>query len=100
MPISNDISYHKDSLVAQMWRAADASRDNNETVRMRAQAEFLALFMTPHYRTADDVLAELDKRYEARQNGTGYATWGMDDLRTMFKDDPKRPTSSVKKYVV
>lgn len=57
--------------------------------RCRGVAEVIALFMPPHFRTADEVAREAMKRWQAAQNGEPRRTAGLGDLKYTFPDDPK-----------
>lgn len=51
--------------------------------RARGKAEILALFMAPHFTTADEISQEAGNRYQARQTGnTTYTTKGLGSRRT------------------
>jgi hypothetical protein len=57
--------------------------------RCRGVAEVLALFMPPHFRTADEIAREAMKRWQAAQNGEPRRTPGLGDLKYTFPTDPK-----------
>jgi len=76
------------TLVQQMWDLLDARTaelmkpvPDEEILTTRGQArgiaQCLALFMQPHFSTADDVVREAVKRYKAKQEGTDYETPGL-----------------------
>lgn len=96
------------TLVQQMWQALDATMDSlmnppgdpekrELKVRARAQAEFIALFMKPHFTTADMVAVEARRRYNARQEDTPeydpeYETPGLGSKR--YTPPPGTPVLS------
>jgi hypothetical protein len=87
------------TLVQQMWDRADfvmdeltanmalqESEPNDERAaeilkqqgRLRGFAEFLAIFMQPHFSTEEECAQEIRRRWRARQNGdTDYVTKGL-----------------------
>lgn len=82
------------TLVAQVWDLLDDSmyeimaRDDypkkeSDKARARAFAEVLAIFMVPHFRTADDIAREAMRRYKAQQAGEEYETPGLGTLKYM-----------------
>jgi len=50
-------------------------------VRARAFAECIAIFMPPHFTTADDVAREAKMRYNAKQAGDEHQTAGLGQRR-------------------
>lgn len=51
--------------------------------RARGKAEILALFMAPHFTTADEIRDEAIRRWQARQSGDRtYQTKGLGSRRT------------------
>lgn len=78
-------------LVEQMWAKADeayvellTAKENhveNAVARWqgacRVAAELIALFMTPHFRTGDEVVREIVKRKEMKDKGEQYETPGL-----------------------
>jgi hypothetical protein len=89
------------TLLEQAWGILDQhmgivqsiDKDHPERViwmaRCRGVAEVLALFMPPHFRTADEIAREAMKRWQAAQNGEPRRTAGLGDLKYTFPDDPK-----------
>lgn len=82
------------TLLQRMWDELDATMNslkndapgspelNELKVRARAQAEFIAMFMVPHFRTANEVAKEAMRRYQARQGGDKeYETPGLGTRR-------------------
>jgi hypothetical protein len=64
--------------------------------KARGMAEIIALFMTPHYRDANEVAAEAQRRANARANqDTDYETRGLGHLRLA-----PPPGSDMEKYKV
>lgn len=77
-----------DKLDAEMVKIKSAPTSSAEQVdvlqatqRARAFAEVLAIFMVPHFRTADDIAREAAKRYKAKQAGEDYETPGLGSRR-------------------
>lgn len=80
------------TLVEQVWEKLDAEMDNlmktpsghANTIaikaRLRAFAEVLAIFMTPHFTSADDIAREAGRRYKNRDDET-YETAGLKSRR-------------------
>jgi hypothetical protein len=78
------------TLVEQMWDKLDTEfykivHDGLDSVenkaRARAIAECIAIFSPPHFRTADEVVAEAKRRYEAEQADEEYETPGIGSRR-------------------
>lgn len=88
------------TLVEQMWEmldvefsvlAAEDFKNEVRKARARAIAECIALFMKPHFVTADDVIREAKKRHE---NGEEYETPGLGSRR--YETEPPYTTGAVK----
>ena len=72
-----------DACVAEL---SETHYDPEEKARMkgvcRGMAEVLALFMKPHFTTADEIAGEAVKRYKAKKNGEhDYETPGIGGRR-------------------
>lgn len=90
-----------ESLLMKAWAILDShtgivmsmTRDHPDRPKWMGQArgvaEVIALFMPPHFRTADEVVREAMKRYQAAQEGREHKTPGLGDLKYTFPDDPK-----------
>lgn len=100
-----------DSYIGPIWQMLDAevdiikndtdteqlSRDARVAARYRARglAEALAVLMPPFFTTADDIVREAIKRWEARQAGEEMKTPGLGRLKWKRPDmehDPDRPS--------
>lgn len=79
------------TLVEQVWKKLDEDmaalmQPGGSTdfvalkARLRAFAEVLAIFMTPHFNTADEVAREAKRRYQNRHN-EDYETPGLNSRR-------------------
>lgn len=89
------------TLLEQAWQILDShmvqvqalSKEHPQRevwmARCRGVAEVIALFMPPHFRTADEVAREAMKRYQAAQSGEPRRTPGLGDLKYTFPSDPK-----------
>lgn len=112
------------TLLQRMWDLLDKEMDSIfkyqdkseqgvflHKTRARAQAEMIALFMTPHFTTADGIAVEARRRYNARQEGTPdydpeYETPGLGSRRyqpppgidkySPSRTEKKAPTPKVK----
>lgn len=84
------------SLLQQTWGLLDAEMDiicaasmnqdvSQQKQRARAVADVLALFMKPHFNTADEIAREAKRRWQARRDGnTEYETVGLGYRATEF----------------
>lgn len=61
--------------------------------KARAIAEVLAMFMPPHFATADDIAREAKRRWLAKQNGETYETPGLGSRA--YEPPPGSPIRSV-----
>lgn len=96
------------TLVQRMWDMLDETMSSlmnppgdpekrDLKIRARAQAEFIAMFMKPHFTTADMIAVEARRRYNARQEGTPeydpeYETPGLGTRR--YEPPPGTPRFS------
>jgi hypothetical protein len=71
--------------------AAEDFKNEVRKARARAIAECIALFMKPHFVTADDVIREAKKRHESDEE---YETPGLGVRR--FETEPPYTTGAVK----
>lgn len=76
------------TLVQQMWEKLDVeyeslvmSGDESWKHKARSTAECIAIFMPPHFRTADEVVKEAVKRFKAKEAGEDYETPGLGTRR-------------------
>lgn len=49
---------------------------------MRGQCKVLAQFMAPHFKTVDEVVKEVHKRWQAKQKHESYETPGLGSRRS------------------
>ena len=107
------------TLIYQMWERLDSHVDNlidaakrgDEQqemawkVKCRELCEILAMFMVPHFKTADAVGAEAMRRRDARLKGEEVETAGVGSLRftpppgTVKYDQPRKAPRPAKKSV-
>jgi hypothetical protein len=91
------------TLVEQVWKKVDEDMlnlmqpaANTDFValksRLRAFAEVLAIFMSPHFTTADEVAKEAKRRYDNRDDPE-YCTPGLNQRR--YEPPPGTPVRSV-----
>lgn len=57
----------------------------------RGMAEVIAEFMSPHFKTADEVSTEAGKRYKAKKAGEPYETVGLGHLKYKGAHDSTNP---------